>query len=303
MENNKSGVGEWNLIIGNTMANSLIVGYGKSDESRKSRGDFFPMVDILQADTTYTAFGFEAFTPNNELRYNTFQLQENFTRFGRTHSLTFGASYEKYRSENVFFPGSQSVYVYNSLADFYTDANGYLQNPNRTTSPVTLRIFQVRYMNIPGLDKPLQPLEVQYTGAYVQDEWSPRSNVKVTAGVRGDVAIFGETGYQNVNADALTFRDETGAGVQYNTAKLPDANILWSPRLGFNWDVFPATATRRSAAASGTGKPAFVDLEPDRQTRACSPVRDAATTARPFSTDPASKPTSDGAPAANTSSR
>ena len=87
------------------------------------------------------------------------------------HTLTFGASAERYESENVFFPGSQSAYVYNSLADFYTDANDYLANPNRTTSPVTLRRFQVRWMNIPGLDKPIQPLEVWYTGVYAQDEW------------------------------------------------------------------------------------------------------------------------------------
>ena len=53
----------------------------------------------------------------------------------------------------MFFPGSQSVYVYNSLADFYTDANDYLANPNRTTSPVTLRRFQVRWNNIPGQDE------------------------------------------------------------------------------------------------------------------------------------------------------
>ena len=66
---------------------------------------------------------------------------------------------EKYKSENIFFPGSQSVYVYNSLADFYTDANAYLNN---TTSPVTLRRFQVRWSNQPGMEKPIQPLEVFY---------------------------------------------------------------------------------------------------------------------------------------------
>ena len=74
----------------------------------------------------YTSVGSEPFTPNNELRYNTFQLQDNFTKYTSRHSLTFGGSLEKYNSENVFFPGKQSAYVYNSLADFYTDLNGYL---------------------------------------------------------------------------------------------------------------------------------------------------------------------------------
>ena len=171
LENIQSGIGEWNSVIGNSMSNSLIVGYTHQDESRGAVGKLFPFVDILDGAATYTSFGSEPFTPNNELRYNTFQAQDSFTKFGNKHSLTFGGSFEKYHSENVFFPGKQSAYVYNTLADFYTDANGYLANPNRTTSPVTLRRFQVRYMNIPGLDKPIQPLQVWYAGGYAQDEW------------------------------------------------------------------------------------------------------------------------------------
>ena len=93
----------------------------------------------------------------------------------------------------MFFPGKQSAYVYNSLADFYTDVNDYLANPNRTTSPVTLRRFQVRYINIPGQEKPIQPLDVWYIGGYAQDEWRPRPNLTITAGVRMDVAAFGDT--------------------------------------------------------------------------------------------------------------
>jgi hypothetical protein len=150
LENIRSLVGEWNSTLSNNMANNLIVGYSHHDESRDSRGQFFPFVDIHEAGQNYTAFGFEPFTPNNELRYSSFQAQNNFTIYGPQHNLTFGASFERYESENVFFPGSQSVYVYNSLADFYTDANDYLANPNRTTSPVNLRRFQVRLNNIPG---------------------------------------------------------------------------------------------------------------------------------------------------------
>lgn len=260
LENIRSGIGELNSIIGTSMANQFIVGYTSQDESRDVRGgSFFPLVDVLESGSTYTSFGFEPFTPSNQLRYKTFQLQNNLTRFGEKHSITAGFSVERYESENVFFPGSQSAYVYNSLADFYTDANDHLANPNRTTSPVSLRRFQVRWMNIPGLEEPLQPLEVLYAGAYIQDEWRPRSNVTVTAGLRFDVPRFGDTGFTNVNADALTFRDETGAAVQYETGKLPDANLLWSPRVGFNWDV---NGDRRTQVRGGTGvftgRPAYV---------------------------------------------
>jgi outer membrane receptor protein involved in Fe transport len=259
LENIRSGIAEWNSIIGGSMSNSLIGGYTSQDESRRSRGTMFPFVDILEGTTAYTSFGFEPFTPNNELRYNTFQLQDNFTRFGTRHSLTFGGSIERYESENVFFPGSQSAYVYNSMADFYADANDYLANPNRTVSPVTLRRFQVRYVNIPGLEKPVQPLQVWYGGAYAQDEWRPRRDLTVTAGVRFDVPKFGDTAYTNAAADALTFRDETGAGVQYSTGKLPDPTILWSPRVGFNWDVRGDQQTQlRGGTGVFTGRPAYV---------------------------------------------
>jgi len=260
LENIKSGIGEWNSVIGNSMSNSLIVGYTYQDESREARGTFFPMIDILGGDnTTYMSLGFEPFTPNNELRYKTFQIQNNFTKFSNKHTLTFGGTIERYESENVFFPGSQSAYVYNTLDDFYADLNGYLANPNRTTSPVTLRRFQVRYNNIPGQEKPIQPLEVLYSGAYAQDEWSVSDNLKLTLGLRFDVPVFGDTGYRNELADARTFRDEDGQPVQYDTAKLPDPAFLWSPRAGFNWNL---DAERRTQVRGGTGvftgRPAYV---------------------------------------------
>ena len=42
--------------------------------------------------------------------------------------------------------------------------------PTAPVRPVTLNRFQVRYNNIPGQDKPIQPLEVVYTGGYIQDD-------------------------------------------------------------------------------------------------------------------------------------
>ncbi len=259
LENIRSIVGEWNSVIGGNKANNLIVGYSYHDESRGSRGTLFPLVDILQGGRTYTTFGFEPFTPSNELRYSSFQLQDNFTIYGTKHDLTFGVSAERYESENVFFPGSQSAYVYKSLADFYTDANDFLTNPNRTTSPVNMRRFQVRWSNIPGQDKPIQPLEVFYAGVYAQDEWRVNKSLTVTAGLRLDVPWFGATGFVNSQVDGLNFRDENGATAKYSTSKLPNANLLFSPRLGVNWDVTGNRSTQvRGGTGIFTGRPAYV---------------------------------------------
>ena len=276
LENLSSVVGEWNSIIGSNMANNLIVGYTTNDESRDSRGAVFPMVDILNANSVYTTFGFEPFTPSNELRYNSAQLQNNFTIYGNRHDITFGVSVERYKSENVFFPGSQSAYVYNSLADFYLDANDFLANPNRIITPIVpvghpgaaaadigqplkLRSFQVRWANQPGLVKPVQPLEVLFAGLYVQDEWRAGDNLKMTFGLRVESPTFGETGFENSQANGYTFRDEAGNAVQYSTAKLPDPKLLFSPRVGLNWDV-DGTGTTQIRGGTGvfTGRPAYV---------------------------------------------
>ena len=296
VEDIKSGIGEWNGVLGTSMANSLIVGFTYQDESRESAGDLFPMVDILDGNnTTYTSFGSEPFTPNNELRYKTFQLQNNFTKFSSKHTWTFGGSVERYESENVFFPGSQSVYVYNSLQDFYNDIDGI---------PTTLRRFQVRWSNIPGQEKPVQPLEVLYTGAYAQDEWAVNDDLKVAYGLRLDVPIFGETGFRNPQADALTFRDESGQAVQYDTAKLPDPNILWSPRVGFNWNADENRATQvRGGSGIFTGRPAYVWISNQiGNTGVLTGFQQLDnTTARPFNPSPnAYKPASvDGSPASS----
>jgi outer membrane receptor protein involved in Fe transport len=259
LENIKSGVGEWNSIISSNKANQLMVGYTTNDESRPQSGKLFPFVDVLKEGSVYTSFGFEPFTPNNELRYHTFQVQDNFTWSRGSHNFTFGGTAERYHSDNVFYPGAQSAYVYNSLADFYTDANDYLANPNRTTSPVTLSIFQVRWNNIPGQEKPLQPLDVWYGGVYAQDEWRATRDLTLTYGVRADVSSFGDTGYDNPKADALTFRDAAGNPVHYNSGKLPDTKLLWSPRVGFNWNVNGSRSTQvRGGTGVFTGPPIYV---------------------------------------------
>ena len=271
LENIKSFASEWNSVVGADMANNLILSYSSHDESRGYKGTFFPMVDILSGGSTYTTFGFEPFTPNNELRYGSWQLTNNFTKYLGNHEITVGGSGEMYESENVFFPGSQSAYVYSSLADFYADANNFITvcgtNPTgwnsaaclARTSPVTLRRFQVRWANQPGMTKPVQPLEVLTLSLYAQDQWAFNSKLKFTAGVRMDRSSFGETGFTNSVANGLTFRDETGASVKYNTEKLPGAKILFSPRLGFNYDVQgDRTFQVRGGTGLFSGRPAYV---------------------------------------------
>jgi hypothetical protein len=296
LENIKSGIGEWNSVFGN-FTNNLITGYTSQNESR-AQISLFPFVEIDDGSGIgYTSFGSEPFTPFNLLYYSTFQLQDNITRFSGNNSWTFGGSFEKYHSNNSFYPGVQSVYVYKTLQDFYTAANASLANPNLAASPVTLALFQVRYSQVPGQAiPPIQPLDVGYTSGYAQDEWRPRSNLTVMAGFRVDVANFGNTTFDNPNADSLSFQTATGSSVQYNSGQLPKASPLWSPRAGFNYDVSGDSKTQlRGGTGVFTGKPPYVWISNQiGNTGALSGlIATANTTAYPFSPNPNQyKPTS-----------
>ena len=258
-ENIRSVIAEWNSVIGDNLSNNLVAGCRFHDESRDNPAKLFPFVDILKEGITYTSFGTEPFSSYSSLKYKSFQFQDNLSIFLKNHSLLVGVNLERYQSEDCFFPGAQSVYVYNSLDDFYADANDYLAHPGRTVSPVNLKLFQYRYSNIPGKEIPVQPLKVLYCGMYAQDKWNITDYFRLTYGFRVDIPFFGNTGYRNEEVENLAFRDENGKTVHYSTRKLPDAKPLFSPRIGFNWDVFGNNKTRlRGGSGVFTGQPAYV---------------------------------------------
>jgi hypothetical protein len=78
-----------------------------------------------------------------------------------------------------------------------------------------------------GLD-PLSDLSVTQLGLYLQDQWTPNRKLTVTGGVRLDVPFISATPHPNP-----LLRQELGID---NTPS-PSGRLLWSPRLGVNYDV------------------------------------------------------------------
>lgn len=258
-ENINSIIGELNSSFGTKLSNNLIVGYTHQNEDRASIGQFFPLIEIQNAGSTYITAGFEPFTPNNKLQYDTYQLQNNLTYYANKHTLTAALNLERLEFENVFYPGSQSVYVFNSINDFNTAINSYKANPNETVSPVSLRRFQLRFSALPGGAEPVQPTKVWYGGFGLQDEFQVTPDFKLTGGIRADIPFFDETGLANPGVTPLTFRRGDGSAINVSTDQLPDAKILLSPRVGFNYNANGDNSLQiRGGTGIFTGRPAFV---------------------------------------------
>jgi|LakMenE01Jun11ns_1017448.scaffolds.fasta_scaffold9948336_2 hypothetical protein len=254
MDNTRSYVLELNSKLSNTLHNNLIVGYDKQIEDRAYRSQMFPTIDIKEGATTLTSVGFDPFTPGNKLDYNTFHITNNLTKYANKHTLTFGFNYEKYQSNNLFFPASNGVYIFNSLADFYTAANQSLANGGAPSTLVPSR-FQFRYSALPGAIEPMQTLKTDRLDVYAQDEFQATENLKFTFGLRAAVISFEQTALENPAVSAMVFAN----GEKFNTGKLPSTQTLFEPRFGFNHDVFSNGKTQlRGGSGIFTGRPPYV---------------------------------------------
>ena len=254
MDNTRSAVLELNSKFSDNLHNNLIVGYDKQIEDRAYMSQLFPTIDIREGSATYTSVGFDPFTPGNKLNYNTFHVTNNVTKYLNKHTLVGGVNYERYRSENLFYPASNGVYVFNSLADFYTAANQSLAN-NGAPSTFAPARFQLRYSALPGGEEPLQVLESNRLDFYGQDEFMAAKNLKLTFGLRGSLISFENTAIENPAVTNMTFAN----GERFNTGTLPKTQLLWEPRFGFNYNHKGLSKTQvRGGTGIFTGRPPYV---------------------------------------------
>lgn len=254
MDNTRSSVIELNSKLSNTLHNNLIVGYDKQIEDRAYRSPMFPTIDIREGSATYTSVGFDPFTPGNKLDYGTFHITNNLTKYLNKHTLVFGVNYERYRSNNLFFPASNGVYIFNSLADFYTAANQSVAAGGAPSAFVPAR-FQLRYSALPGAVDPMQVLKTTRFDAYVQDDWTVNKDLKLSFGIRTALIDFDNTALENNVVSAMTFAN----GEKFNTGNLPKPQLLLEPRFGFNWDVNGNKKTQvRGGTGVFTGRPPYV---------------------------------------------
>ncbi len=205
------------------LSNQLLFTYSKLDDVRDSESSEFPFIDITRDGNNYMALGYELFTWNNAVHNTIWNIKDDVTYYMGKHKLTAGLSFEHQMADNQYMRNGTGYYRYNweegmSVAELFNQ---------------TPEVFALTY-GYDGESKPAARVQFNKAGIYAQDDWNVTDNFKLTFGLRLDDLFFD-------NGDLLTnnaILDLDYDGRHIDTGKWPTSKVIFSPRLGFTYDVF-----------------------------------------------------------------
>ncbi len=267
--------GKWTAVFADRYSNELLVGYSAIREKRDI-ANIVPLILVTDTTTGLTvAAGSDRFSQANSLDQDIVELTDNLTFGLGAHRITVGTHNEFFKFHNVFFPASLGVWNFNSIADLQAG---------------TASRYEIALPGATRPDGPVADFKVRQYGVYVQDQFVPVENLTVTAGLRLDDPTFPTTPASNSQL-------QTDLGI--NTGNFPSGNILWSPRLGLNYDVNGAGQTvLRGGVGVFSGRPpyvwvsnAFTNTGLEQQNLVCSGAGQVPTFTQQYVTDPAGSPT------------
>jgi len=206
-----SSVVQLDSVFGDDMFNQLRVTY-QTIKDRRAGDVPFPFVDIENVGNTSADFraGTERFSTANSLDQDILEITDDFTFFYGDHEITVGTHNEIFSFKNLFIQESYGAYWFDDLDAFEAGiANEY-------------------HYTFSNDDSPYDEFDVMQLGFYAGDQWRAKPNLTLTFGLRLDMPLFPDEPNHNPLVEQV---------FGYNTSDVPDSNQLWSPRLGFNWDV------------------------------------------------------------------
>ena len=221
MDNNVNSFSfDLNSRFTNDLSNQLLVTYSKLDDVRGTNSSEFPFVDILDGNgTNYISFGEELFTYNNAVHNSVWNAKDDVTWYLGSHKLLGGISFEHQMADNSYMRNGLGYYRYKTLDDFLNGG--------------TPEIVALTY-GYNGEQNPTARVQYSKVGIYLQDEWQASRNLKLTYGLRLDNLFFD-------NGDLMSNQaiyDLDYNGRHIDTGKWPSSKVIFSPRVGFTWDVF-----------------------------------------------------------------
>lgn len=229
---NISTVAELKSKFGNSVSNSLIVGYTDIKDTRNPSGSsIFPQIQINGINGGHVLLGTNREAGIFNMSQKTFEFTDNLKIFKGNHVFTLGTHNEFYNINYGFLNSWNGRYDYNNLNDFLNDKPSRLRALYNSTDNSRESLLN----NTPA------KFNVFLTSLYVQDEWI-KGKLTLTYGLRADMPILptGPNGAARANFPS----SPANYGTTYNYGTPVSqigtdylSQVYISPRIGFNYDL------------------------------------------------------------------
>jgi outer membrane receptor for ferrienterochelin and colicin len=221
-----SSVAQLNSVLTTGTFNEARVGVQTIKDIRSTPIQF-PSIEIGGANQNATLnAGTERFSAANSLDQKITEITDDFTVLKGNHTIVLGTHNELFKFKNLFMSEANGYYFYPTLAAF----------ENQTCPKITTGTgceYRISYAT--GSD-PRRPTAfgAEQFGLYINDQWHASNNTSFTFGLRADKPRFNDT---------PSFNQTVMNAIGFNTATHPAEELVWSPRVGFNWN--PGGSTKQ----------------------------------------------------------
>lgn len=205
-----STVVQLNSIFSSNAYNEARVSYQTIKDAR-AVPVVFPTIEIggSARNGTWVA-GTERFSGANALDQNILEITDDFTLVAGNHTVTIGTHNEFFEFKNLFLSEAYGYYFFPNM-DAWEAGNA----------------TEYRISFATGSD-PRRPtkFEAGQYGLYVNDSWRVNNQLQLTMGLRIDKPTF---------PDSPSFNQNVQTRIRRDTSATPDDGLVYSPRIGFNW--------------------------------------------------------------------
>lgn len=217
--------------ISPTMSNEARVSYVSVRDKRTS-GTPFPSITVYNVGDGTVNIGNEYSSMANGLDQDVFTVEDNFTWYLGNHTLTAGTHNEFYKFSNVYLQNLYGCYYFSTYDDFISYYNSAMAG-TPDGSYINQYYYGCANVDVTGDPRWASEFGAGQLGFYLQDKWDITDNFQATLGLRMDMPLFFDTPAEN--APFNEFAQTQGWDLKTNQ-KLR-STPMWSPRLGFRWDI------------------------------------------------------------------
>ena len=219
--------------ISPNLSNEARVSYVRVRDERTS-GQPAPSITIYKVGNGTMNIGNEYSSMANALNQDIYTLEDNFTWFKGNHTLTFGTHNELYKFSNLFIQNLYGCYYFDTPADFLSYYNS-CGTDGLGGNGKFIKNFYFKQANVEVTGDPRWAPEFSAAqlGFYVQDKWDVTDSFQLTYGLRMDMPLFFDTPVENAKFNEWA----AGKGYDLKTNRKLASTPMWSPRVGFRWDI------------------------------------------------------------------